>query len=61
MLATGRLPENLPPAVGMALNLAEARTLAEEARLPLDSLGTDDFLAARRLLFATLQELTAAA
>ena len=61
MLATGRIPDNLPPAVGLALSLADARLLADDARLPLDSLGTDDFLSARRLLFATLQELTAAA
>ncbi len=61
MLATGRVPENLPPAVGMALNLADAQALVAEARLPLDTLGVEDFLSARRLLFATLQELTAAA
>ena len=61
MLATGRVPDNLPPAVGLALNLAEARALVAEARLPLDTLGAEDFLSARRLLFATLQELTAAA
>ena len=61
MLATGRIPDNLLGPVRMALNLAEAQTLATEARLPLDTLGTDDFLWARQLLFASLHDLTAAA
>ncbi len=61
MLATGRLPDNLLAPVGMALNLAEAQTLAAEARLPLDTLGAEDFLSARQLLFANLRDLTAAA
>ena len=61
MLATGRLPENLLSPVAMALNLAEARALAADARLPLETLGPEEFLAARNLLFASLHDLTAAA
>ncbi len=61
MLATGRIPDGLLGPVSMALNLAEAQALAADARLPLDTLGTDDFLAARQLLFASLHDLTAAA
>ena len=61
MLATGRALETLPAAAGPALTLAEAQALANEARLPLDTLGAEDFLSARRLLFAGLHDLTAAA
>ena len=61
MLATGRLPENLLSPVGMALNLTEARALAADARLPIDTLGAEDFLAARQLLLSHLHDLTAAA
>ena len=60
VLATGRIPDDVLAPVGAALNLAEARALAADARLSLDSLGTGDFQAARELLFAGLHELTAA-
>ncbi len=61
MLATGRIPDHLLAPIGMALNLAAAQALAADAHLSLDSLGAEDFLAARQLLFAELHDLTAAA
>lgn len=61
MLATGRIPDHLLAPIGLALNLAEAQALAADARLSLDTLGADDFLAARDLLFAGLHDLTTAA
>ena len=61
MLATGRIPDGLLAPVGLALNLADARALAADARVSLDTLGAEEFLSARQLLFSGLHDLTAAA
>ena len=57
LLATGQTPagEDLP-AASTAISLADAQTLTANARLDLAALGPHDFLAARELLFGSLQD-----
>ncbi len=59
LLATGTAPANATLPTGPAITLAEAQTLAADAKLELAALTPADFLAARDLLFGGVQAAAA--